>query len=159
MFQALNEGKLQWSNVSVGYCEFCGRKQAYYPWARKSHNHKKGAPNFDRPIHFGAVRFHGYAMTMCLDCVNEHDAINTLLQTIVAEELPVEIPTRGDFKTLFRRLEYLKCVKCDEERLEPEFSRDGKCPACGYSPPLFAGRPRRTGKIEMVRIAEGGSTV
>ena len=140
-------------------CKVCGKSAGYAKYARNSRSHKKGAPNYDRPLTFSGIELAQRSVTMqnsldvgcCADCWEEAESYVKTALTGIEAELPAQI---GD-STKYKRYRNRKC-KCGWMGHEGQMTKkrtmmgDGYypagCPECGLENSLFS-----TNNIELAK--------
>lgn len=141
LMRAKKEGKLVWQRASIRSCDLCDKSYDYVRYKRNTQYHNKGDRKFDKPIYYRGIKFNAGAVTyrgqgdMCMDCCENHNVIEQLINHIIEEDLHVQL-MRNDY-TLSKYLIDDKriCFECEESMFEsemgtkPTFMGDGTFPA------------------------------
>lgn len=155
--EARTKGQLSLRRTRINKCGVCGSRGGYATYKRSSRYHRKGEPNYDKPLTLYAIelaerfiRFKGHATVGC--CNECFKIIQPHLKTALAgirAQLPEELT---DEPERYKRYRNQRCKGCGWEGHEGEMGplqtlmRDGhypgQCPACGvkslpFGPTVF----------------------
>lgn len=140
--------KFKVNKIKLSSCLLCDKKSSYEKYTRSSRNHRKGTPNYDKPIYFDGVEVNGTACTIrgysstgcCVDCWNKNKDV--ILENI--KDIKCENPVDGKY----RRINIYRC-ECSWEGSEYELvngtnlvfeTSKNTCPKCGTKLGLFSSK-------------------
>lgn len=150
--EAKKNGRLIFEHLQLRACKYCKKQAGYWPYARWSRNHRKGAANYDAPKYFYGInvahRFiimKGYAsLGCCAECWEKAKPI--LLAELEGMKCELSKYLTG-IEPKYRRYDKMKCSKCNWEGHEGQMGKlrtlmgdgwyRGKCPQCGSENSLF----------------------
>lgn len=144
---AQKEQKLVYQFKGLRYCPVCGKTGGYAKYKRSGRYHRKGQPNYSKPLTFGGVELieryvvvAGHAsFGCCRECMDKvlWD-LKESLQNVEAE-LPIELEMHGEPR--YKRYRNSECEACGwkghkgQLLLVPALMSGkypGKCPECGH---------------------------
>lgn len=163
--EAQQAGWLRIMQANGRFCSLCGKSAGYATYPRNGRRHRKGEPNYDRPLSMAGVCFESSSVFVrghidcCNGCDKDKGISAAIVNLIVSQELPVEI--RNDTRGRFRKDDQRKCFKCESLIYESEMGRlqtvmgdgyyPGVCPKCGAKSLPFGQSHSGTGKFRMLR--------
>jgi hypothetical protein len=143
--EAENSGCLTFERWSLHKCDVCGRRAGYASYKRNSRYHRKGDPDYSKPLTFPGFEFakrfvvsRGYATVgCCQECFN--DLRPHLVRAL--ENVKAELPERlMGYPSKWRRWDNMKCKSCGWQGHKGEMGElpamfegyyRGQCPECG----------------------------
>lgn len=158
-------GKLTWRYKQIRDCDYCDKKRDYYTYPRDSRYHRKGDPNYDKPMYYCGIAFNEGFITisgmgdMCTDCVEEHNVIHRLIDYIIDNDLKIEIQKNDYKESKYTKDEIRICYECGEEMQESKMGRlpammggyySGECPFCHAKSLPFGRSHKVTNKFVMI---------
>ena len=75
--------KITVTNRSDSYCPVCKKSAGYRPYTRGSYRHKKGSPNYSKPLSMGRmdIRLDGYnRLSLCWECYGKVKAAKEAIE-------------------------------------------------------------------------------
>lgn len=143
--EARATGRLILSRRSLHYCNVCGKSAGYAKYKRTGRYHRKGEPNYDKPLSLWGVeladrfvRIGGRAtLGCCGSCWNKVKPFLADALRDIRAEIPEAIT---GYPPRWVRYDNRKCSKCGWEGHEGEMGRlpvmmgrgtyPGECPQC-----------------------------
>lgn len=168
--EARKHGRLLWRCTYISSCPITGERPGYYTYPRSSRTHRKGDPNYSKPIKIRAVELADRFISFegCVTLGGKEEAVRKLIPQlkVALKDIPCELPAalQPDDAPRYRRHEKVKCSKCGWEGIEaqmgsrPTLMGNGTypavCPDCGAENGLFANVIKRTGEFEVRVVTE-----
>jgi len=155
------------------HCSTCNKSAGYAVYKRSSRHHRKGEPNYDKPLTFLGVElakrfitWQGHATLGCCDsCFKKLQPYLTTALVGFPVELPEELYAEGEFKYKAYRL--AECTKCGWKGHEGQMGKSrtvmgngfypNTCPSCKSKNEILSSNPIVKidyGKYVPVRIEE-----
>ena len=166
---SIDSGVITLSGDGVSMCKKCGAG-GDYPLYHAGPN--KGKPNYNKKRYYPqGIKFNQGFISFknsgdyCQMCSEEFDITNLAINTILENNLPVEIRIRGySEKTKYIEDPEYKCFACGELMYESEMNRcqrimdsstyPAQCPKCGAVHVVFGTSHSNTGKFRMLTIED-----
>lgn len=136
-------------------CNICGKKKTYRTYTRNTKYHRKGEPNYDRPIDV-----YGVNLGCCSSCWKEvRPYLGKALEGVEAEISKTITGKDPEYK----KYANIECSVCGWEGHEGEMgmlpalmggSYRGKCPKCGAKNIVFVTKIKRTKGYTLVKVEE-----
>jgi hypothetical protein len=166
LLKSIQTGTLKWTRKPIRYCPICAKTAGYAKYPRNSRHHRKGDPNYDRPLTFSGYAFNEGFVTIrhsgdiCIECSEKHDVVDRLCNYIVENDLPIEIKNKKEL-SLYTKDDIRICYKCEEEMRESQMGKErtlmgdgfypATCPNCGAKSLPFGRSHGSTNKFVMVK--------
>lgn len=163
--EAEKSGRIVHEWTQIRRCPCCSRTDGYRIYKGRSKYKRKGQPDYDNPILFGAyefkhsfVRIRSYiSLGFCDTCVTvAMPALKSALESVKAE-IPESIT---GFPPKWKRYDTMKCTECGWEGHEGQMRRlptligygtyPGGCPNCKAENMLFARAIKGAGGFALV---------
>jgi hypothetical protein len=135
--------KLDFERIPIHKCPVCKKGGEYAKYPRNGKYHRKGQPNYNKPIYLSGIQFNGSCVRMtgytstgcCNECWEKYKSV--FIDKL--KDLKCELP-KNLFDSEYRRTLWMKCGKCGWEGNELEMGLlpavfggeyHGQCPSCG----------------------------